>query len=509
MILTYIYPFLFSLFPTLSLYIANIMEVYFGDIIFPTAIVLSLTALIYIGSVLSLRNIRKSALVTFIFIFFIFSFGSFTSLFINKNMTFEQVAFYYPRIFSTWLLLFPLSLVMVLLNEKYINFANKFLSFFSLILILTSILRIVLIKSWESSSVKNIPEETLDVLPKQDNLINNELPDVYYIIMDRYLGNTVLEKKFNFDNSSFLNILREKGFYVANESRSNYLKTAHSLASSLNMGYINYLSEEVGENSDNWLPLYSLIEDNKVTRILKESGYKFIHVGSWWEPTRENDLADISFNTQSLSEFSENLFNTTVFYPIRNQVFSREIQKEQMERTLNEIDFIKKIPFDKDTTYTFAHFLITHPPYVFDEEGNLLDPRASSVKTEKEIYLAQIKYANILIEDLVGEIFSNSEKAPVIVIQSDEGKYPIDNTQYDHKYDWFKAPPDDIEEKLSILNAIYVPGVDKSIFYPTITPVNTFRIIFNQIFNSKMEILKDDVFLHQNNFNIYKFKKLE
>ena len=45
--------------------------------------------------------------------------------------------------------------------------------------------------------------------------------------------------------SKFINYLTNKGFYVASQSRSNYLKTAYSLSSSLNMRYINYLSEKV------------------------------------------------------------------------------------------------------------------------------------------------------------------------------------------------------------------------------------------------------------------------
>ena len=92
--------------------------------------------------------------------------------------------------------------------------------------------------------------------------------------------------------SEFLNDLSDKGFYVANESVSNYLKTRSSLASSLNMEYINYLTEQYGEEYQDLAPIYHLMQDYSVWRLLKSARYEFIHFGSWWEPTRENIYAD-------------------------------------------------------------------------------------------------------------------------------------------------------------------------------------------------------------------------
>jgi hypothetical protein len=44
---------------------------------------------------------------------------------------------------------------------------------------------------------------------------------------------------------------------------------------------------------------------------------------------------------------------------------------------------------------------------------------------------------------------------------------------------------------MEILNAYYLPGVDPNLLYNTISPVNTFRIIFNQYFGAHYDLLPD------------------
>ena len=67
-----------------------------------------------------------------------------------------------------------------------------------------------------------------------------------------------------------------------------------------------------------------------------------------------------------------------------------------------------------------------------------------------------------------------SPNPPVIVIQGDHGP----------------APFDVIERRMKILNVYYFPDNTEGL-YPTITPVNTFRLIFNKYFGQKYPVLED------------------
>jgi len=46
-------------------------------------------------------------------------------------------------------------------------------------------------------------------------------------------------------------------------------------------------------------------------------------------------------------------------------------------------------------------------------------------------------------------------------------------------------------EVMRILNAYRFPGDNKSTLYPTITPVNSFRVLFNDYFGAGLPLLKD------------------
>ncbi|MBT4002001.1 MAG: hypothetical protein HOF10_01675 [Chloroflexi bacterium] len=63
-------------------------------------------------------------------------------------------------------------------------------------------------------------------------------PDVYYIILDGYSREDYLNEVLSYDNRPFLNELEGYGFYIANCSQANYSLTRYSLASSLNMEYV-------------------------------------------------------------------------------------------------------------------------------------------------------------------------------------------------------------------------------------------------------------------------------
>ena len=49
----------------------------------------------------------------------------------------------------------------------------------------------------------------------------------------------------------------------------------------------------------------------------------------------------------------------------------------------------------------------------------------------------------------------------------------------------------DTEARMAILNAYYLPGDGAKMLYPTITPVNSFRVVFNAYFGQEYPILPD------------------
>jgi hypothetical protein len=81
-------------------------------------------------------------------------------------------------------------------------------------------------------------------------------------------------------------------------------------------------------------------------------------------------------------------------------------------------------------------------------------------------------FADTRLLEIVKTILAKSNPAPIIVIQGD------------HSY--FKA-----KERVKILNAYYLPDGGSQNLYATVTPVNTFRIIFNTYFGGQYDLLPD------------------
>src|SRR4030095_5156551 len=93
-------------------------------------------------------------------------------------------------------------------------------------------------------------------------------------------------------------------------------------------------------------------------------------------------------------------------------------------------------------------------------------------------YRDQVIYINSRMMEIVPKMINNSATPPVIVIQGDHGPTVASSPR----------------SRMSNLNAYCLPGANQSV-YPAITPVNTFRIIFNEYFGQNLELL-DDVSLY-------------
>ena len=79
---------------------------------------------------------------------------------------------------------------------------------------------------------------------------------------------------------------------------------------------------------------------------------------------------------------------------------------------------------------------------------------------------------------------------PVILIQADEGSYPL--LEWRHEVGPYDSQTTkQLLERFRILNAYYIPNGGGSGLYQSITPVNSFRVLFNDLFDANYEKLPD------------------
>ena len=332
---------------------------------------------------------------------------------------------------------------------------------------------------------------------------------LFYLIFDRYGSQPVLANYYGFDNSDVLGFLEEKGFYVASNSRANYLKTAHSLASTFHMDYLDFLAEDPRSRIGDWHPIYDMLREHRVGRFLKSRGYNFIQIGSWWGPTQYSPSADEN-HSFGFSEFNYWYLRRTIVAPILDAVapdgtIARRLQWDlgQCQRVSRQIEKIKEIGMRSEKTFVFAHILLPHDPYVFTADGRCLSSDETKRRPEPEAYIEQVKYANSLIKDFVSALLATDGPKPIIIIQADEGPFP---TRYrSGERSWKEATVDELRAKMGILNAFYFPDGDYRDLDPQVTSVNTFRIVFDKYFGTNLKRLPDRSYAFPDLFTFYDF----
>lgn len=309
----------------------------------------------------------------------------------------------------------------------------------------------------------------------------DQLPDVYFILLDKYARSDALLSTFNYDNSAFITGLEDLGFWVADCSRSNYAFTVMSLASELNMAYIDELTDDPCLKTTS-----ALIQNNMVHQAFEEIGYTTIafDMGFSWGNMKASDHYYESYpegiETWNLDPFEILYLKSTLGIMIfegksdlGHQMTLSDLE-EKAERTRLILDILPEIPKMPGPKFVHAHIISPHPPYVFNADGSL-NPDAEDTP-DSEGYPAQLAYLEPRILEGVAKIIAESKTPPIIIIEGDHA--------FGKKY------------VTSNLLALYLPGYDTSTLDGHMTLVNVFPLIFNAYFGTEIEYLPDISYTH-------------
>ena len=304
-----LFPILFSLYPPLFLYANNLEERSLDALFWPLVLSLALGVIVWLAARLAVRDVSHASIAAFLVLFFFFTYGRLWTM--AREMLFKKARLESLWPLAVWLALLAILVSLVIRTKRDLSRLRTGLGLAVSLLIVFSLVRIL--------SFSLAPEPTLPggrkiteefKLPSRAGGDKASLPDIYYLIFDRYANEKILKKYYDFDNTEFLDWLRAKGFYVAADSRANYVGTKNSLASSLNMSYMpekGPLPERV---------FFHILQEQAVARLLQGSGYTYYHFGSWYEPTKYNRHADWNYKAGGLidlsRDFVKNFLETTI-----------------------------------------------------------------------------------------------------------------------------------------------------------------------------------------------------
>ncbi len=472
------YPIAISAYPVLALLSTNS-----GQIRSDAGVRSLLAAILFGGLVffilwLFFRQVHKAAFLSALWLGLFFGFGH-AYMYIDDE---------YPKSdYTLWLvigcgILFALALFWATRPKLTFVTAASIVNTMSAALIIMVV--------WQLAS--SAPPRTAHALGAKNAPVESDLrapadpPDVYYFLLDSYGRADTLKIAYHYDNTAFLNGLKERGFYIGECSQSNYVRTDISMTATLNMTYLQDLDSAFSPDSTKRGILWDSLKHSAVRYNFESMGYQTVNfaTGFDWNELRDADvfLAPPPISS-GMSEFEGLFLDTTLARYIKDwgwvdpDALLGQSFRDRFNNIFDSIDEMAQMPGPQ---FAYIHVISPHPPFVFDPKGNPTyppdfwnDQRMYPADLYQKGYLNQLQHLNDKVLAAIDTIQSESKTPPIIIIQGDHGP-------------WLQPQ----DRRMWILNAYYLPGNNDKL-YKTITPVNTFRIVFNSYFGGKYEILKD------------------
>jgi hypothetical protein len=484
-------PIAFAIIPTLAILAGNAMEVSLSIAIRPLLASLAVSMLLLVVLRLAFKRWDKAALVTTLVLVLYSSYGQVYSLLEQHPLGWVNLGRHrYLMLIYTCILIGGLwAIIYKLKNSSQVLYL---VNIFSLVLLLIPLVQLSVFIFQSSNQQHQVTSTSIQLdQPLQPSI--QPMPDIYYSVLDSHTRGDALLEDYYFDNSAYLGQLRHLGFYIAGCSRSNYDYTQGSIVAGLNMDYLTNLGPYLAQlNSED---IWVLLKQSRVRRLLENIGYKTVAFDTGYEWSRLED-ADIylslgteSYSMQEISPFEAMLIKSTALLILtdsQNQLLRTHFEGVNFpysDHVSNQSFILEQLPQiseDPDPTFTFVHLLVPHVPFVFTSDGSIVtDPlfyngNLSWPANDEHLilgYASQVEFIDRKLVEIVAEILSQSKTPPIIVIYGDHGL--LDQNRYE------------------ILNAYYLPGDNLSNLYPTISPVNSFRLIFDTYFGTNFGLVTD------------------
>jgi hypothetical protein len=435
----------------------------------------------------------KAALILFCTSFFLLLFTPIDDFF--KIITFGKM-------YSSYWVFPLLTIVLILLIKKIIKTGNipqnliMFLNIFMICLVVTEVLTMTTnIKDLEKNHDLIYPQKPLAEKYMPSTRSDSSKPDIYFLLFDAYTNNKALKENWDFDNTQITDWLTGNGFHISPYTHSNYNFTAFSVSSTFNMNYIDAKKGIDATIKSNILQANKSISDNEAFSILKKENYSIDFLAPFKNSIQENGLGqffeylvDKQIANQTLPG---RIYDNYLFTHLADK-WAAMHDSTPPKSILDKYAFVRstvdQVKKSADSTvnraphFVYAHIMVPHDPPLFNSTGTLMSKKEALAASNFDAYTAQVKFANMIMKEMVNYISQHNKRNTIIVIEGDHG---------------YAFYPEKLKPKyaFSNFNAVYFPDKNYSRLYDNMSPVNMFRILFNQYFNQNFPLLKDSSIL--------------
>ena len=435
--------------------------------------------ILFFVSWLFLRQAIKSSVFSFCIMGFDFSFG---------NIKDSLKALFADALITRYIFLVPFFLLVFVFIAWWLKKEKRsmyrlgfYLNTLLVILILADAFSLLQKKEQRRYAVNSSSELSF----KCDSCVK---PDIYFLVFDEYSSSTALKEKWGYNNNDLDTFLLQKGFKLIPYSKSNYNFTEFSMASILNMDYLKIADPSACTIKD-YNNCFESIRENQVCHILRSMDYDIVNC-SIFDLQKKSSLVNEGFlplKTKLITAqtFTGRVKRDLLFHILSGKTKIRSLSKYFFYATYrNNQKLIKatiQTAVDSSTKprFVYSHIEMPHHPFYFNKYGQ--EKSTTELPNENiTSYLDYLPSTNQVVKQMVRSILDHSKKPVVIVLMGDHGFREQQERDFQFKN----------------LNAVYISSGHYSGFSDSITSVNEYRILFNNLFHASFPLKKDStVFL--------------
>lgn len=339
-------------------------------------------------------------------------------------------------------------------------------------------------------------------------------PNVYFFMLDAYSRSDELAK-LDINNDYFIEQLIDNDFYVAKQSTSNFMSTPYSLQALYSMEYPDLFINDVNLRNE------IILGNNSVVNNFKLLGYQHIRMGpnqaTITDCSGKEDhclfrLNELDGNAAGAGSIYTEILKMSPLYSIPTRLFPELFYRNVYNKsTIGDAQLAwKKIQREIAAPF-FLEMNVwqPHAPYLLNKECdpiiNILEYNVENLKKENANFGTAIRHYEGEIHCVNKQIISfinfinESDPDAIVIILSDHGhQFSTDLSLNAESWSDESA-----KARSSNLWAAKLPEYCRNLMYSDISPVNTFRIVFSCIYNQKIGLLPDKVFIHSS--EVYKF----
>jgi hypothetical protein len=495
---------LIAAYPILYLVSINVGEVDPGEALVPLAI--SVGAALGLFFVLRVARVsaRRAAIVVSIVAVVILMFGQWAS-------AIQPLGISGLPLLASWVLIGAALIALVSVVRSDLRGVTMVLNIGSAILVVLTLMGVG--ADLVTAPTAFVGGQRVDVdgstapTPVPEALPGSPPRDIYYLMVEDHGAPRTLEEYLDIPDSGLMDWLEGAGFEVLRETRSNYGRTPLSVASQMNMTYLDELAAELGPDNPHHGPLREMVKDAEATRFLKERGYAYVLLGSQYDLTAKSQIADVNPTFAETSDFIGVLTESTILpsaadlIGLEDDFTNRRRNYDAAMWDLETFPELAELPGPK---FVFMHLFLPHEPWIVDGEGGYVTEEADAERSPTERYRTQWAFVDREMKELIAGLLTGPEETrPIIILTTDEGPNTPDMRSVGDNIDWAGASDAELDLKFAIFTAYYLPGLSETCIYPGMSSVNTFRLVFDLYFDAGLPLLSDRSFIHRDRSHPY------